>query len=80
MKTQTYDVQEAGIHFTQLLKDVASGTDVIIANAGQPMALISRIEARKQKIRFGILKGQAKVSEDFDAPLPDDMLSEFEKN
>jgi prevent-host-death family protein len=79
MKTQTYDVQEASLHFTQLLKDVASGTDVIIAKAGKPMALVSRIKVRKSKIRFGILKGKAKISEDFDAPLPDDLLSEFER-
>jgi len=80
MKTQTYDVQEASIHLTQLLKDVANGTDVIIAKAGKPMALVSKIKVRKSKIRFGILKGKAKISEDFDAPLPDDLLSEFERN
>lgn len=80
MKTQTYDVQEASTNLPQLLKDVVSGTDVIIAKAGKPMALISRIEAVKPKIHFGIMKGKAKVSEDFDAPLPDDILSAFEGN
>ncbi len=80
MKTQTYEVQGNRSQLSQLLKDVASGTDVIIVKAGKPMALISRIEASKPKIRFGILKGKAKVSEDFDAPLPDDLLSEFERN
>ena len=80
MNTQTYNVQEARTHLSRLLKDVASGADVIIAKAGKPMARISRIEASKSKIRFGILKGKAKVSEDFDAPLPDDLLSEFETN
>ena len=78
MKTQTYDVQEASIHLTQLLKDVATGKDVIIAKAGKPMARMSSIEASRATIRFGILKGKAKVSEDFDAPLSDDLLSEFE--
>ena len=80
MKTQTYEVQGNRSRLSQLLKDVASGTDVIIVKAGKPMALISRIEERKPKIRFGILKGKAKVSEDFDAPLPDDLLLEFERN
>jgi antitoxin (DNA-binding transcriptional repressor) of toxin-antitoxin stability system len=80
MKTQTYEVQGNRSHLSQLLKDVSSGTDVIIIKAGKPMALISRIEARKPKIRFGILKGKAEVSEDFDAPLSDDVLSEFERN
>ena len=80
MKTQTYNVHEARSHLSRLLKDVAAGTDVIIAKAGKPMAMISRIDAHKPKICFGILKGKVKVSEDFDAPLPDDLLSEFERN
>jgi len=80
MNTQTYNVQEARAHLSRLLKHVASGADVIIAKAGKPMARMSRIEAGGSKIRFGILKGKAKVSEDFDAPLPDDLLSEFEAN
>jgi len=44
------------------------------------MARMSRIEASASKIHFGTLKGKAKVYEDFDAPLPDDLLSEFEAN
>jgi len=73
MKTQTYDVQEAGIHFTQLLKDVASGTDVIIANAGQPIALISRIEASKQKFVSASSKGKRKCLKILTHHYPDDM-------
>ena len=56
------------------------GIEVIIAKAGKPMARISRIEKNSSKIRFGILKGKVKVSENFDAPLPDDLLSKFEGN
>ena len=56
MNTQTYNVQEARAHLSRLLKDVASGADVIIAKAGKPMARMSRIEASGLKIRFGILK------------------------
>jgi prevent-host-death family protein len=78
INNQTYNIQEAKTHLSQLLKKVASGVDVIIAKAGKPMARISRIEEKRMKIRFGVLKGKVKVSEDFDAPLPDDLLSEFE--
>jgi len=79
MNTQTYNVQEARANLSRLLKDVASGADVIIAKAGKPMVRMSRIEASGSTIRFGILKGKAKVSEDFDAPLPDDLLSDYIK-
>ena len=79
MTTQTYNIQEAKVHLSRLLKDVVSGEEVIIAKAGKPIARISQIEKSGPKIRFGVLKGKVKVSEDFDAPLPDDLLSEFEE-
>ena len=78
MTTQTYNVQEAKEKFPRLLEQVASGAEVIIAKEGKPLARISRISESVPRIRFGVLKGKVKVSEDFDAPLPDEMLSEFE--
>ena len=80
MTVQTYNIKEAKAHLSKLLQEVDSGIDVIIAKAGKPMARITRIEESSQKIQFGILKGKVKVSEDFDAPLPDDLLAEFEGN
>ena len=80
MNTQTYNVQEAKTHLKRLLQAVASGAEIIIAEEGKPMARLSRIEERLPKIRFGVLKGKVKVSEDFDAPLPESVLSEFEGN
>jgi prevent-host-death family protein len=78
METQTYNVQEASANLPTLLQAVAAGTDVIISDKGKPMARLSRIEETPPKIRFGVLKGKIKVSDDFDAPLPDRILSEFE--
>jgi prevent-host-death family protein len=77
MTTQTYNVQEAKENFPRLLEKVASGTEVIIAEEGKPLARISRIDERVG-IRFGVLKGRVRMSENFDEPLPDEMLSEFE--
>jgi antitoxin (DNA-binding transcriptional repressor) of toxin-antitoxin stability system len=77
MTIQTYNVQEATENLPLLLEKVASGAEVIIAEEGKPLARISRID-QSVGIRFGVLKGKVKVSEDFDAPLPDEMLSEFE--
>ena len=77
MTIQTYNVQEAKAKLSKLLQDVDSGIEVIIAKAGKPMARISRIEESSSKIRFGVLKGKVKVSDNFNAPLPDDLLSKF---
>ena len=78
MTIQTYNVQEAKAKLSKLLQDVDTGIEVIIAKAGKPMARISRIEESSSKIRFGVLKGKVKVSDNFNAPLPDDLLSKFE--
>jgi len=39
---------------------------------------LSRLVARKPTLRFGLLKGKIRVAADFDAPLPDSELAEFE--
>ncbi|WP_197507107.1 hypothetical protein [Mitsuaria sp. 7] len=32
---------------------------------------------RKRRVPYGILKGQIRISDDFDAPLPDHLLAGF---
>ena len=34
---------------------------------------------KRAPIKFGTLKGKIWIAENFDAPLPDDVLEEFEK-
>jgi prevent-host-death family protein len=80
MIIQTYNVQEVKAQLSKLLQEVDSGKEIIIAKSGKPMARISRIEEGSSKIRFGVLKGKVKVSDNFNAPLPDDLLSKFEGN
>jgi antitoxin (DNA-binding transcriptional repressor) of toxin-antitoxin stability system len=80
MNTQTYNVQEDEKHLKSLLQTVASGVEIIIAEEGKPVARLSSVERRPQKILFGVLKGKVKVSDDFDAPLPKSVLAEFEGN
>lgn len=78
MNVQTYNIQEAKANLPRLLEEAASGVEVIIAKEGKPMVRMSRIEENTPKIRFGVLRGKVKVSENFDAPLPDELISEFE--
>jgi prevent-host-death family protein len=78
MDTQTCNVEETRKHLSRLLQDVMSGGEVIISQEGRPVARLSSIEENRRQIRFGVLKGKIRVSEDFDAPLPDRILSEFE--
>ncbi len=78
MPTQIYNVQEAKAHLSKLLQEVSGGAKVIIAKAGKPMALVSPVEKKRSQIRFGVLKGKVNVAKDFNGPLPDSVLAEFE--
>lgn len=71
------NMHEAKTHFSKLVDFVIHGNEIIIAMAGKPVAILSPI-SKKPKIRFGVLKGKIKISKDFDAHLPDDILADFE--
>lgn len=74
----TINIYEAKTQLSKLVEQAASGTDVIIARGGKPVARLTRLQVPQRKIRFGLLKGKVKVAKDFDAPLPDDVLGQFE--
>ncbi len=71
------NIHEAKTHFSRLLQRVAAGEEVTIARAGVPVARLVAVE-RKQSVRpLGFARGQVWVADDFDAPLPDDLLQAF---
>ena len=55
-----------------------NGEDVVIARAGKPVVRLTRLEPVKRPIVFGLMKGKIHVSDDFDDPLPPEVLAEFE--
>jgi prevent-host-death family protein len=70
---------EAKTQLSKLVERVELGEDVIIARAGKPVARLTRLKPeKKRKIRFGGLKGKIWIADDFDAPLPPEVLAEFE--
>ena len=72
------NIYEAKTQLSKLVEQAASGQDVIIARGGKPVARLTRLQAPQRKIRFGLLKGKVKVAKDFDAPLPPEVLGQFE--
>jgi len=72
------NIYDAKTQLSKLVEQAASGKDVIIARGGKPVARLTRLVAPKARIRFGLLKGKVKVAKEFDAPLPEDMLAQFE--
>lgn len=75
---RTVNIHEAKTHLSRLVEQAAAGEEIIIAKAGKPVARLVPLEARPRPKRLGLLKGKVRVPDDFDDPLPDDVLAAFE--
>ncbi len=76
-RVKEVNVHEAKTHLSKLLKRVAAGEEIVISRAGKPVARLVPAEPREERI-FGHDAGRFEVPEDFNAPLPDDVLDAFE--
>ncbi|SCY42259.1 prevent-host-death family protein [Nitrosospira sp. Nl5] len=74
----TINIHEAKTNLSRLLEKVAAGEEIVIAKAGKPMARLVPLAGKAQRRKLGVFKGQLGVPEDFDAPLPDNVLALFE--
>ncbi len=74
----TVNIHEAKTRLSQLLADAARGEEIIIAKAGKPVARLVPIEGAARR-QLGKDRGLFEVPDDFDAPLPDDLLRAFEQ-
>ena len=72
------NVHQAKTHLSRLLDEVAAGAEVIIAKAGKPVARLVPLEPVIRKKKLGLLQGRISVPDDFDAPLPPEILKDFE--
>lgn len=72
------NIHEAKTHLSRLVDRVAAGAEIVIAKAGKPLAKLVPYASGKPERKFGLMKGKIRISKDFDAPLPDDLLDAFE--
>jgi prevent-host-death family protein len=66
-------VNEANGRFSEMLEHVAIGDEVIITDAGEPIAKLVRIKTTPKKrgtFKLGSAKGEFTVPDDFNDPLP----------
>jgi prevent-host-death family protein len=75
---ETVSIYEAKTRFSQLVDKAAAGEDVIISRHGKPIVRITRLAETTPRVRFGVLAGRVRIGDDFDAPLPDEVLAGFE--
>ena len=60
-----------------LIKRAANGERIEIGAYGRPQVALVASADRQNAVRFGTLAGRLTVPDNFDAPLPDDLLDEF---
>ena len=73
----TVGVHEAKTHLSRLLRRVAAGEEIVIARSGKPLARLVPVEKQGGRV-LGRDRGLFEVPEDFDAPLPPEVLEAFE--
>jgi prevent-host-death family protein len=76
---ETVNIHAAKTHFSKLVDRAQAGEEIIIANAGKPVARLVPLDtAPKPKRVFGQLAHLGPIPAWFDDPLPDDVLAGFE--
>jgi prevent-host-death family protein len=59
-------MHEAKTHLSRLVDQAAKGETVVIAKAGKPLVKLVPVDAPTRPSRFGFMKGEIKVPDDFD--------------
>jgi antitoxin (DNA-binding transcriptional repressor) of toxin-antitoxin stability system len=72
-------VEEIQRDLAAYLQHIEAGETVVIVRAGQPVAEMKPVTPGTKTLRpYGLCAGEFTVPEDFDAPLPEDILNAFE--
>ena len=74
----TVNLHEAKTKLSQLVERAASGEEIVIAKAGRPLARLVPFAKRTTPRPLGLLAGQVWIGDDFNDPLPDEIMRYFE--
>jgi prevent-host-death family protein len=76
--TKSVGVHEAKTNLSRLLERVSAGEEIVITRRGEEVARL--VPARRAVVRrLGVDRGRFVVPDDFDAPLPEELLAAFER-
>jgi prevent-host-death family protein len=74
----TINIHEAKTHLSRYVELAASGNEVIIAKSGKPVTKLVPLDDVPARRKLGIFQGRLKVPDNFDAPLPNEVIESFE--
>jgi len=69
---------DAKTHLSSLVDRAAAGEEFVITKSGHPMARLVPLDNVRAARVSGQGKGHWHVADDFNSPLPDDLLNAFE--
>ena len=72
------NIHEAKTHLSRLIERVLAGEEIVIARGGKPVAKLVPIDKRAARRVPGSARGRVLISDDFDAPLPEELQRYFE--
>ena len=72
------NIHHAKTHLSKLLQRVEAGEEITIARDGVPVARLVPVERLTQRRQLGMYGDRVWIADDFDAPLPDEILNAFE--
>ena len=75
-KVTTVNIAEAKARLPELVRRAGAGEEILIARDHRPVARLVPIRPT-DGVRLGCDQGQFVVPDDFDEPLPDDLLDQF---
>ncbi len=71
------NLYEAKTKLSHLVERAAAGEEIIIAKAGKPRARLVPLKTGRPSRRPGAGRGKVWIADDFDAPLPAEVLEAF---
>ena len=71
------NIHEAKTQLSRLVERAARGEEIVIARSGKPVAKLVPFDRDMTPRRPGSMRGLIKVPDDFDAPLPPEVLTAF---
>lgn len=75
---ETISLYEAKTNLSSLIERAARGEEIVISKSGRPKARLVPLDDVRPLREPGKGRGQWRVGEDFDEPLPPDVLAGFE--
>ena len=76
---ETVNIHQAKTQFSRLLARVELGEEITIANRGVPVAKLVPVQPTHiRRASLGLDQGRFTVPDDFNAPLPNELLAAFE--